>query len=1146
MSMSRSCLTGGALAALLTSLSLAATYQPVPVAPDTPKPPWQRLLQGDDARRAAALQRRVSELKQVDRLPEAIAAARQLLELRQQVQGPDHWEAVEAREQLAALRHLARQPDDVRRDERRVADLLGQVMDDQKAGRLREAAQAFRQIVAITARVYGENHLETARVYSSLAYDFMPNPVEAERYHRKALAVVRKVLGDDHPDTAACYAFLGKNLSTWGRYAEAEACDRRALAIRLRTLGEEHALTIQSCNNLAHALSVQGKVAEAEVAVRKALLLSRKALGESHHGTGLAYNNLAGILEAQGRLAEAENCFRSALAVFRRAVGEEHRYTALGYLNLAAILDAQGRYAAATAYHRQALACLAKLPGDQRLMIGSAYSNMATALAKQGKHAEAEEKLREALALFRQALGEGHPTTANCLTNLAVTWTRLGKHAEAEKACRQALTVLRQALGEHHPITIRCQDTLAGVELLEGHSEAAVELLTRSAESYLRSRAVMAPAGLVSASSTRGHSPLEMLAAVLAGNGQPARAWQRLEQSLGRSTWDEITARQQRSSNEWVELRKLQGNLDKLDRLLQQTAPRQAPTPAQEKQRKDLLARRAMVQAKLVQLYQHMERVSGFKEGLSYPLERVQAALPADTAFLAWVDLAWQRTSADGEHWAVLVRSRGEPVWVRLPGGGPEGKSWTREDAELPDRLLQALAGPGGTAWRELARRLAVQRIDPIRKHLAARDGLPAVRHLIVLPSSLMAGLPVELLVDKVTVSYAPSATVFTYLRDRERPRTQGLLALGDPVFELPGTGMKPAPLPPHGLLVTTVVTGSAAAECGLRANDVLLRYHETALHGQGDLTGAMKQPALPRQVRVDVWRGGRTITREVQPGPLGAVFAEEPARQALARRRRPGHGDTDVPALPGTRVEVEVLQRLFTAGKQPVRLLTDSEASEQRLLELAEAGELGKVRYLHLATHCTLDNRRPLQSAVILARDTLPDAVEQLQAGKPAFDGRLTAEKVVRDWKLDAELVTLSACQTGLGIHEIGEGYVGFAQALLLAGSRSVCLSLWKVDDAATALLMARFHENLLGARKGLVGPLGKAAALAEAQQWLRTLPRSAAVAQAARLTQGVARSKGRPLHPLLPEVPAAEPEAAPYAHPYYWAAFVVIGDPR
>jgi CHAT domain-containing protein len=227
---------------------------------------------------------------------------------------------------------------------------------------------------------------------------------------------------------------------------------------------------------------------------------------------------------------------------------------------------------------------------------------------------------------------------------------------------------------------------------------------------------------------------------------------------------------------------------------------------------------------------------------------------------------------------------------------------------------------------------------------------------------------------------------------------------------------------------------------------------------------------------------------------------------------------------------------------------MLDSEASEQKLDALAAAGQLGKYRYVHLATHGEVDNSRALRSAIILSRDNLPDRQEQLLAGKPIYDGRLTAEEMLRSWNLEAELVTLSACETALGKYEKGEGFVGFAQALILCGSRSVCLSLWKVDDAATALLMQRFYANLLGKRDGLKAGLGKAEALAEAKRWLRTLPREQALKQAAAVYSGIERGKNRPrlpLRPVLPEPTPGAKEDCPYAHPYYWAAFVLTGDP-
>src|SRR5262249_25094686 len=129
------------------------------------------------------------------------------------------------------------------------------------------------------------------------------------------------------------------------------------------------------------------------------------------------------------------------------------------------------------------------------------------------------------------------------------------------------------------------------------------------------------------------------------------------------------------------------------------------------------------------------------------------------------------------------------------------------------------------------------------------------------------------------------------------------------------------------------------------------------------------------------------------------------------------------------------------------------------------------------------------------------------------------------------------------------GEGYLGFAQALFVKGARSLVLSQWKVDDKATALLITRFYQNLLGRRPSLSQPLPKAAALDEAKAGLRNLTAGEVGSELASLERGTVR-------PLVEEVDGPAPRAAasapkpvgvgPYAHPYYWASFILIGDPR
>src|SRR5262249_39226960 len=145
-------------------------------------------------------------------------------------------------------------------------------------------------------------------------------------------------------------------------------------------------------------------------------------------------------------------------------------------------------------------------------------------------------------------------------------------------------------------------------------------------------------------------------------------------------------------------------------------------------------------------------------------------------------------------------------------------------------------------------------------------------------------------------------------------------------------------------------------------------------------------------------------------------------------------------------------------------------------------------------------------------------------------------------------ELVVLSACESGLGVAAGGEGYLGFAQPLFAKGARSLVLSQWKVDDRATALLMTRVYQNLLGRRARLSGPLPKAPGLDEAKRWLRGLTADEVGGALAALDRGPERplAKFEGPAPRDPSSPPGPTGARPYAHPYYWASFLLIGDPR
>jgi len=148
---------------------------------------------------------------------------------------------------------------------------------------------------------------------------------------------------------------------------------------------------------------------------------------------------------------------------------------------------------------------------------------------------------------------------------------------------------------------------------------------------------------------------------------------------------------------------------------------------------------------------------------------------------------------------------------------------------------------------------------------------------------------------------------------------------------------------------------------------------------------------------------------------------------------------------LPATRSEVQAISSLFPSA----RVLLGRDATEEAVKSLAP-----RARRLHFASHGLLDGRFPLNSALALS---IPEHPEE---GRP--NGLLQAWEVFEELRLDADLVTLSACDSGLGKEMGGEGLIGLVRAFQFAGARSVLASLWSVSDTSTADLMKRFYLNL------------------------------------------------------------------------------------
>jgi CHAT domain-containing protein len=215
----------------------------------------------------------------------------------------------------------------------------------------------------------------------------------------------------------------------------------------------------------------------------------------------------------------------------------------------------------------------------------------------------------------------------------------------------------------------------------------------------------------------------------------------------------------------------------------------------------------------------------------------------------------------------------------------------------------------------------------------------------------------------------------------------------------------------------------------------------------------------------------------------LGALAARETERSL----RDAGIIDQDlrVPRLP---LAAEEARSILSLAPERSRLAA---LGFQASRATAEAPKLAEYRIVHFATHGVLDSAHPELSGMVLS---LVD-----QHGH-AQDGFLRLHEIY-NLRLPADLVVLSACQTGLGKEIRGEGLVGLTRGFMYAGAKRVVASLWKIDDRATAMLMKRFYGSMLGDAR-----LSPAQALRQAQIEMWKTPN--------------------------------------FSRPYYWAAFVLQGE--
>jgi len=1035
-----------------------------------------------------------------------------------------------------------------------IADSLGHAQWE--AGQFADAAKSFRLCLEIREKKLGRTDNKVATALSGLAaaYQKMGRPKEAIPLATRALAINEANLPANHPDIALALSNLATAYEEMGLYAKAGAALERSLRIQ-ESRSKEDAGVAYVLNNLASVYHHMGRFQEAEALVRRSLRIRETVLGKDHLDTAPTLNLLAEFYLNMGRFKEAEPLVRRSLAIREARLGTNHPLIANALNILGILLMDTGRLSESDGVLQRCLAIRERVQGKDHPEVATVLQNMAMLYFELGRMNEAEQFLLRTAAIREARLGKNHPLLASTLNNLAAFYASVGRVEDAERFSRRALAIAEAAFGKDHAAVAGYLANLAVVCRKTQRLEEAESKLLRALRIYETQ---------FGKNGARLTHPLTNLGSLYNRMGRLDEAAAVLERSLDllEKNKDEnregLTAtlgnladiyQQQGRKNMAWQLRArhaalIQKNLGNVFALSSETAMHryldgingvlptlvsmavQADAPAEAATdaftwtlrlkgiAMDTLCRYRQAQHLLAPgdpLSERVGRYQDVKQMLAAAALNSRQDLSADQ--LAKQMAQWRKEAED------LEREINRALGAKLSAGSAEDITTAAACQHLgaDAALVEFVRAPVRDfkrydAWSDphyfafvLGARQAAPRLMDLGPAKVIDDGVEAVRKEFTDFQ------------DKLReCETAEDIVALEKTQEKQFAKVAG--ALYQRLF---------APL--HKTL-------GPARLLYLAPDGALNRLPFDALVNESG-------KYLVESYRCAYLSSGRDLLRPAPPAAPGTVVFAGPdfklgAQERLAQAEKL-LGKTEVLALrgqaggalrslgwkplPGAAAEAKDIQKILDgSGYGPVKTYVGRDALEEVLKAMPPP------RVLHLATHGFFLDHEPqaaaseedgagagwargrlrhmdnplLRSGIVLAG---ANAVGDKESKAHVEDGWVTAEEIALLNLRGTELVVLSACQTGLGEVKSGEGVFGLRRAFLFAGARTLVTSLFEVPDKETCDLMKHFYSGL---RSGQ----GKLAALHSAE--LTMLQRR-------RLTGGA-------------------------AHPFFWASFVMVGDPN
>jgi CHAT domain-containing protein/Tfp pilus assembly protein PilF len=851
----------------------------------------------------------------------------------------------------------------------------------------------------------------------------------AEACYRRAL----RLEPEDSLEAARELSALGYIARRRGDFADAEGLHQKAFAIRDRLAPGSLDLA-SSKSELGILAAIRGNPEAADELFSKALEVQQRLAADSILVAGTIIN-LGNTALARGDLAAAEERYRRAIALIER-LNPEDPELARALDNLGEVEADRGELALAEEHYRRALAIKQKAASES-LRIAGSLRKLGFLAEQRGDFAAAEDLFRRAVEMSEK-ISPGSPEVASNLASVGLSQRRKGDLAKADDFLRRALEIFdKESAASVTAELTRIERARIAVE--RGDLALAEELYGRALAFLEKQHPGSLPvaaslAGLGTIALERGNLPKaeELFRRVLAIRekvapssaqvglslndlGQVYRRSGRLEMAADRfCRATEVFDQQRKKLGGTAEERSAFGGTtaesyrDCLGALVDIGQPERAFQVLERGRARsflDLLAERDLTWTADLPLELAREQKLTHAE-----YDRTQAALAR---------LSAERDPAELNRLLVQlheIRSRQEKIAAKIRQISPR-TSALQDPRPLDLEGVRAALDPGTVllAWSVGKERSFLFVVRPAGApgsglevfslslgDQALRERVASFRNLLQRRGS-----------DLKTISAQAKETYGILLR----PADARIAAASRLLFSPDG--------PLHTLPFAALV----------RKRRFLVE--EKPVH---TIISATVYAELKRSRPTHADSGNARLTAFGDPVyPLAPGTAADPELRDAVRR------GFALEPLPSSRQEVEDIAARFPQ----TRTYLGPEATEERAKAIGP-----ESRLVHFACHGLLDERFPLNSALALS---LPEHPAEGQD-----NGLLQAWEIFESVRLDADLVTLSACDTALGKEMGGEGLLGLTRAFQYAGARSVLASLWSISDASTASFMQRFYGYL------------------------------------------------------------------------------------